>query len=167
MPAERNSLGAPSRNSNSDRNTIVSNTRNIAALAAKKRNRAQTNLNNLERRGDTLEPRPLYRPINESNEKDNRDAYLTPSRLDKHNRTFIPETPYVSVSKAPSEDSLSTVTKHTMVSERSLPPLRRVGEANGEKNRNTNVRQWVPVNEPLFNKKKKEKTYTHQVSSLK
>ncbi|XP_053393592.1 kinesin-like protein KIF19 [Mercenaria mercenaria] len=166
IPTERNSLGAPSRNSNSDRNTIVTNTRNIAALAAKKRNRAQTNLNNIEKRGDTLDPRPLYRPANEGkdalNDRDNRDAYLTPSRLDKHNRTFIPDAPYVSISKAPSEDSLSTVTKHTIISERSLPPLRRVGEANGDKNRNMNMRQWVPVNEPTFNRKKKKDTYTHQ-----
>lgn len=68
----------------------------------------------------------------------------------------------MSISKAPSEDSLSTVTKHTIISERSLPPLRRVGEANGDKNR-MNMRQWVPVNEPTFNRKKKKETYTHQV----
>lgn len=146
----------------------MTNTRSIAALAAKKRNRAQTNLNNLEKHGDVLEPRPLYRPNNDKDasiDADNREAYLTPSRLDTHNRTFIPEHPYVSISKAPSEDSISIVTKHTVISERSLPPLRRVGEVNADRNRN--VRQWVPVNEHSFNRKKKKDTYTHQVGLYK
>lgn len=164
ISTERHSLGAPSRNSNSDRHTIVTNTRNIAALAAQKRNRAQSNLNNIENRVNALEPRPLFRPNNDNKhgtEKENREAYLTPSRLDKHNRTFVPEHPFVSISKVPSDDSLSTVTKHTVVSERSLPPLRRIGDANNG-DRTRNVRQWVPVNEPTFNRKPKKETYTHQ-----
>jgi len=152
--------GHASRASNSDRHTIVSNTRNIAALAARKRNKAQTNLTNIEKR-DTVDPRPLYRPSNERNSE--RDAYLTPSRLDKHNRTFVPDHPYVSISKAPSEDSLSITTKHTVISEKSLPPLRRVGEANGDRSRN--VRQWVPMdnNGKRKQKNKKDASYTHQV----
>ncbi|KAL4240456.1 Kinesin-like protein kif19 [Mactra antiquata] len=160
---ERTSLGAPSRLSNSDRNTIVTNTRNIAALAAKKRNRAQTNLNNLEKRHEAVGDRPLYRPNNDrtvSLDRDNKDSYLTPSRLDTHNRTFVSEHHQFTLSKAPSDDSLSTVTKHTVISERSLPPLRRVGDVNGDRHRN--LRQWVPVNEPKLNKKKKKDTYTNQ-----
>lgn len=153
---ERVSLGHASRASNSDRHTIVSNTRNIAALAARKRNKAQSNLTTFDKRDLLEQPRSLYRPNNE------RDAYLTPSRLDKHNRTFVPEHPYVSVSKPPSEDSLSITTKQTVVSEKSLPPLRRIGEANGDRNRN--VRQWVPMdNNMKRNKKKKDASYTHQV----
>lgn len=165
-PGERVSLGNPSRNSYNDRNTIVSNTRNIAALAARKRNKAQTNLDNIERRDaenkNSNEPRPLYRPTNNNNnENKDRESYLTPSRLDKHNRTFVPENPYVSVSKAPSDDSISITTKHTVVSERSLPPLRQVGNANGDRNRN--VRQWVPVDSHVNRKKKRDGGYTHQV----
>ncbi|WAQ95609.1 KIF19-like protein [Mya arenaria] len=169
-PGERVNHGnSSSRNSFNDRHTIVSNTRNIAALAARKRNKAQTNLTNIEKRDEenrnSLEPRPLYRPVNNNgnntDKNSDRDAYLTPSRLDKHNRTFVPDHPYVSINKAPSEDSLSVITKHTMVSERSLPPLRRVGEANGDRNRN--VRQWVPVDGNTKRKKKRDTNgYTHQ-----
>ncbi|XP_052262802.1 kinesin-like protein KIF19 isoform X2 [Dreissena polymorpha] len=159
---DRTSLGQnPSRNSFNDRHTILSNTRNIAALAAKKRNKAQTNLTNIEKRDLPEQQRPLYRPNNNDNSKSSeRETYLSPSRLDTHNRTFIPEHPFVLVNKVPSEDSLSLTEKQTLVSERSLPPLRRVAEANGG-DRNRNVRQWVPVDGNI--KKKKDKAgYTHQ-----
>ena len=144
----------------------MTNTRSIAALAAKKRNRAQSTLENLDK---SPEAKPLYRPNNNNHERhfsdksdnSNRDAYLTPSRLDKHNRTFVPDHPYTSLSKQLSEDSLSTVTKHTAISDHSLPPLRRVGDIATERNRN--MRQWVPV-DPAGKRKKKEGTgYTHQV----
>lgn len=122
-------------------------------------------MNNLEKRHDTIAERPLYRPNNDrttSLDRDNKDSYLTPSRLDTHNRTFVSEHHQFALSKAPSDaDSLSTVTKHTVISERSLPPLRRVNEANGDRHRN--MRQWVPVNEPRANKKKKKESYTNQV----
>ena len=151
---------APSRISNSDRNTIVSNTRSIAALAAKKRNKAQSNLLNIERQNNS-ENRSLYRPNNDRNGFDDRDAYLTPSRLDKHNKKYTSDQQFNSLSKSPSEDSLSVVTKHTAQSEHSLPPLRRVGD---NIDRNRNMRQWVPVEAGARKKKKREPTYMHQVS---
>ena len=141
---------------------IVSNTRNIAALAAKKRNKVQTNTFNIERQMPG-EPRALYRPLNDKNRNtsDNRDVFLTPSRLDKHNKFFVTDNPLPD-SHAPSEDSLSTITKHTAISEHSLPPLRRLSDIGQDRNQN-NVRQWVPV-DPALKRKKKETSYTQQVN---
>ena len=69
---------APSRISYEDRNVINANTRNIAALAARKRNKAGL--------GGLLAPRPLYRPHDEDDFDDFGDVVLTPSRLAQHNR---------------------------------------------------------------------------------
>lgn len=160
IPPPRDVPMAPSRTSQNDRTVILSNTRNIAALAAKKRNKAQTNLMNIERQMPG-EPRSLYRPGNDKNLNDNRDAYLTPSRLDKHNKFFVTDNPFT-VSNAPSEDSLSTITKNTAISDHSLPPLRKLSEG-GQDRYHGNMRQWVPV-DPAMKKKKKrnETTYSQQ-----
>ena len=69
---------APSRISYEDRTVINANTRNIAALAARKRNKAGL--------GSLLAPRPLYRPHDEDDFDDFGDVVLTPSRLAQHNR---------------------------------------------------------------------------------
>ena len=162
IPPPRETPLAPSRTSQNDRTVIVSNTRNIAALAAKKRNKVQTNTFNIERQMPG-EPRALYRPSNDKNRNnsDNRDVFLTPSRLDKHNKFFVTDNPLPD-SHAPSEDSLSTITKHTAISEHSLPPLRRLSDIGQDRNQN-NVRQWVPV-DPALKRKKKETSYTQQVN---
>ena len=150
---------APSRTSQ-DRTVILTNTRNIAALAAKKRNKAQTSLFNNE----NPQPRPLYRPGSDKNANE-RDAFLTPSRLDKHNKFFVTDNVFMP-SNAPSEDSLSTITKHTTISDTALPPLRRVSD-NGADRFNGNVRQWVPADPAMKRRKKKaENSYTQQVCIL-
>ncbi|GFR64801.1 kinesin-like protein [Elysia marginata] len=66
---------APSRISYEDRNVINANTRNIAALAARKRNQA-----------GLVAPRPLYRPLDDDDFDDFGNLALTPSRLAQHNR---------------------------------------------------------------------------------
>lgn len=169
IPPLRDVPLAPSRTSQNDRTVILSNTRNIAALAAKKRNKAQTNLLNMEKQMPG-EPRSLYRPSNDKNINDSRDAYLTPSRLDKHDKFFVTDNPFP-VSNPPSEDSLSTITKHTAISEHSLPPLRKLSEA-GQDRYHGNMRQWVPVDPAVKKKKKRNETsytqqYMKQTSRLK
>ena len=153
---------APSRTSQNDRTVILSNTRNIAALAAKKRNKAQSNMMNFDRQMPG-EPRTLYRPSSDRSNND-RDAYLTPSRLDKHNKIFVADNVFP-MSNAPSEDSLSTITKHTAISDHSLPPLRRVSEK-GPDRYNGNMRQWVPVDPGKRRKKRTETSYSQQVNTL-
>lgn len=159
IPLSQDVPFAPSRTSQNDRTVIVSNTRNIAALAAKKRNKVQTNTFNIERQMPG-EPRALYRPNNDKNVNDNR-AFLTPSRLDKHNKFFVTDTPFPDT-LVPSEDSLSTVTKNTAISEPSLPPLRRLSDT-GQDRFHSNVRQWVPVDPAA---KRKKHTYSQQVRQL-
>lgn len=66
---------APSRISYEDRNVINANTRNIAALAARKRNQA-----------GIVAARPLYRPLEDDDFDDFGAIALTPSRLAQHNR---------------------------------------------------------------------------------
>ena len=166
VPPLREVPPAPSRTSQNDRTVILSNTRNIAAKAAMKRNKAQTNTFNIERQMPG-EPRALYRPSNDKNKNDknstdNRDVFLTPSRLDKHNKFFVTDNPLPD-SHAPSEDSLSTITKHTAISEHSLPPLRRLSDT-GQDRHHSNVRQWVPVDPAMKRRTKKETSYTQQVN---
>ncbi|XP_060067526.1 kinesin-like protein KIF19 [Ylistrum balloti] len=98
-----------------DRTTITSNTRNIAALAAKKRSKAQNNLLNIERQYG--EPRSLYRPSND-------DAYLSPRTLARHNQSYD-DVVLPSIHKPPSEDNLSNATKQSANTDNSnLPPIR-------------------------------------------
>lgn len=102
-----------------DRTTIASSTRNIAALAAKKRSKAQNNLLNMERQYGG-EPRSLYRPTND-------DAYLSPHTLAKHNQSYG-DVVLPSIHKPPSEDNLSNATKQSVNTDNSnLPPIRTAG----------------------------------------
>lgn len=100
-----------------DRKEITSNTRSIAALAAKKRSKAHNDLLNLERQFGG-EPRTLNR--NSDND------YLSPSTLAKHDRNYG-ELVLPPLSKPPSEDNLdniSTGTKQSTNTDSTLPPLR-------------------------------------------
>ncbi|XP_041363703.1 kinesin-like protein KIF19 [Gigantopelta aegis] len=101
-----------SQQSFEDRMIISTNTRNIAALAAKKRTKVHKDILNT----DKQMTRTLYRPLPDIKD----EPVLTPSRLAKHNRTFTD-----SLVQPPSEDELSLVlsekvSEHTEVS---LPPI--------------------------------------------
>ena len=101
-----------SQQSFEDRMVISTNTRNIAALAAKKRTKVHKDLLNTDKQIS----RSMYRPLPDIKD----EPVLTPSRLAKHNRTFTD-----SLVQAPSEDEMSLVlsekvSEHTEVS---LPPI--------------------------------------------
>ncbi|KAL3877693.1 hypothetical protein ACJMK2_035359 [Sinanodonta woodiana] len=127
----------PSRVSTEDRTIIATNTRNIAALAAKKRSKAQGSEGY---NFDKVLPGELKPSTRKGSDKSNEDYnYLTPSRLDKHNSIFVADQlAYSPLIKLPSDDNLSTVTKQTAYTEPSLPPLRKTGD--GERYRDG--RQW-------------------------
>ncbi|XP_078317515.1 kinesin-like protein KIF19 isoform X2 [Crassostrea virginica] len=106
-----------------DRKEIASNTRSIAALAAKKRSKAHNDLLNLERQFGG-EPRTLYRNSGDRSNSDN--DYLSPSTLARHDRNYG-ELVLPPLSKPPSEDNLdniSTGTKQSTNTDSTLPPLR-------------------------------------------
>ncbi|XP_050391529.1 kinesin-like protein KIF19 isoform X3 [Patella vulgata] len=110
-----------SRQSFDDKETIVSNTRNIAALAAKKRTRVQNTLLQTDKMD---KPRTLYRPTNDS-ASDFAPNALTPSRLAKHNKDYGEGTFHFN-STPPSDDNISSVTaveKISIHTDTSLPPL--------------------------------------------
>ena len=96
---------APSRISYEDRNVINANTRNIAALAARKRNQA-----------GLVASRPLYRPLDDD-DFDDFGNVLTPSRLAQHNRYM--EWGVAAGGAAPLFEDPGV--------EGSLPPLRTIG----------------------------------------
>ncbi|XP_071106113.1 kinesin-like protein KIF19 [Haliotis cracherodii] len=105
-----------SRQSFDDKEVIQSNTRNIAALAAKKRTKAHHDHLNAERQGHGS--RPLYRPSHDSDA-----GALTPSRLAKHNRTYGDGMTHTST--PPSDDNISSVTveKLSIHTDISLPVI--------------------------------------------
>lgn len=107
---------APSRLSKTsfeDREIIASNTRNIAALAARRRTQA-----NASNQVIYLGGRPLYRPVPDAVE--DFPMVLTPSRLAQHNR-LTEDGAYLNFS----DDNLSqnTVEKTSVHTDNSLPPL--------------------------------------------
>lgn len=114
---------APSRQSKTsfeDPEVIMSNTRSIAALAAKKRTQA-TVVNQLPEKPYVPTHRPLYRPAGET--LDDFAPVLTSSRLAQHNRLtgdgMFTETLVLS------DDNLSqnTLEKTSVHTDGSLPPL--------------------------------------------
>lgn len=151
-----------------DRKEITSNTRSIAALAAKKRSKAHNDLLNLERQFGG-EPRTLNR--NSDND------YLSPSTLARHDRNYG-ELVLPPLSKPPSEDNLdniSTGTKQSTNTDSTLPPLRnennfrrggdirrnrrtrgydvsqnRRSQAHGDNGKSGDSRDWTP---PSVNKR--------------
>ncbi|XP_063444138.1 kinesin-like protein KIF19 [Mytilus trossulus] len=113
-----------------DRTVIATGTRNIAALAAKKRTIIE------QKYGDT---KSLYRP---NSEKDlTNDSYLSQNMLAKHNKKFSDTT--LPMIKDPSDDNLSHNTKNSSFSDSTLPPIRQgqknslQREADLKKNRRT------------------------------
>ncbi|XP_062605010.1 kinesin-like protein KIF19 [Saccostrea cucullata] len=115
--------GAFGHPSPDNRKEIASNTRSIAALAAKKRSKAHSDLLNLERQFGG-EPRTLYRNSGDKSNSDN--DYLSPSTLAKHDRNYG-ELVLPPLHKPPSEDNLdniSTGTKQSTNTDSTLPPLR-------------------------------------------
>lgn len=147
------SSGANGRNSDQNgafgnrtpenRKEIASNTRSIAALAAKKRSKAHNDLLNLERQFGG-EPRTLYRNSGEKSSNSEND-YLSPSTLARHDRNYG-ELVLPPLSKPPSEDNLdniSTGTKQSTNTDSTLPPLR--NESNfrrGDTRRNRRTRGY-------------------------
>lgn len=108
----------PSRISYEDRTVINANTRNIAALAAKKRYQANAASGASEKFG----ARPLYRPqpqIDDSNYYDYGNV-LTPSRLAQHNLS-MEDGPYFF------DAGDETLEKVSVFTNQSLPPLRTIG----------------------------------------
>lgn len=89
-----------------ERNFIASNTRSIAALAARKKTKAQLDVVNTEKK---FGERSLYRPVN-----DNRDTSLTPSRLAAHNKALGDSVFYSGVTYPVTEDNTSYATDMTL-----------------------------------------------------
>lgn len=99
-----------------DRRMIVTNTRNINALAAKKRSKVQHDLLNLERQQGG--ERSFYPNSPDGDTLD--DSYLSTAMLANHNRR-LGELPYLMNVRQPSMESTATFSMRT---EASLPPLR-------------------------------------------
>ncbi|XP_012943320.1 kinesin-like protein KIF19 [Aplysia californica] len=119
---------APSRISYEDRTVITTNTRNIAALAAKKRSQANTSA--AESR---FGARPLYRPQPQIDDNDFDDfgSVLTPSRLAQHNRNMGEGGllgPLHGFGGA--DDAAERV---SLLTDQSLPPLRTIGGIGSKK----------------------------------
>lgn len=95
-----------------DRSTIATGTRNIAALAAKKRTIIG------QKYGDT---RSLYRP-NSEKEVNNNDSYLSQRVLARHDKKFSEGT--LPMIKDPSDDNISHKTKNSSLSDSTLPPIK-------------------------------------------
>ncbi|KAL5019094.1 hypothetical protein ScPMuIL_004816 [Solemya velum] len=114
---------APSRLSQEDRNTILSNTRSIVALAAKKRSKVQNNKLNFEKQAS--DHKTLHSSSNNMKYSGDTDIYLSTNTLAKHNTKFI-EAPVSlpSLNKFPSEDNISIGTKLSTNTDSTLPPIR-------------------------------------------
>ena len=113
---------APSRQSKTsyeDREVITSNTRSIAALAAKKRGRATGQPTSLDRSFASTANRPLFRP--QASEAP--ATTLTSSRLAQHNQ--LTEGVFGHDGLNGSDDNLSqnTLDKTSIHTDTSLPPL--------------------------------------------
>lgn len=93
-----------------DRVIITTGTRNIAALAAKKRTIIE------QKYGDS---RSLYRPNSERERPS--DSVLSQTMLAKHNRKFGDVS--LPMIKDPSDDNISQGTKNSSFSDSTLPPI--------------------------------------------
>ena len=120
-------LVAPSRQSKTsfeDREVITSNTRSIAALAARKRGKVNALPQAPDKTFVTAPQRPLYRPLPPEPPAGFAPP-LTSSRLEQHNQ--LTEGVYGTASDAlvASDDNLSqnTLEKTSIHTETSLPPL--------------------------------------------
>ena len=145
-------LVAPSRQSKTsfeDREVITSNTRSIAALAAKKRGKVNTMPQVPDKTFVAAAHRPLYRPL-PPDPSAGVSSTLTSSRLAQHNQ--MTEGVYGTGRDAltGSDDNLSqnTLEKTSVHTETSLPPLTG-GEANFR------MKKFEPLDDNNNNKKRK------------
>ena len=133
---------APSRISHEDPTIINANTRNIAALAAKKRNQANINVTEPK-----FAQRALYRPQGgiDDNDFDDFGSVLTPSRLAHHNH--IMGDGFLGVGGG--DDAAERI---SLLTDNSLPPIRTIGGVGSqrireqEEARRRNVRYVVANN---------------------